>query len=75
MQKFALARDLLSLLPNIDVSQSEQLAEAAKLDEIIARKRKLIDAYRIAQAQRQMQQTNTTAGAEEKSNDDHPMSG
>lgn len=71
VQKFALARDLLSLLPNIEVSQSEQLAENAKLDEIIARKRKLVAAYKI-QMQHQQQQVST----EEKSNsDDQVMSG
>ena len=41
------ARDLLQLLPNIDVSQSEQEEESRRMDSILQRKRALLDKLRI----------------------------
>lgn len=48
--KLAHARDLLQLLPNVDVATSEQEEEVRKLDAIIARKRALIEAFKIEEA-------------------------
>lgn len=50
VQKLSVARSLLSLLPNIDVSDQEQIAEAARLDEIIAKKKELIRQYQIKES-------------------------
>lgn len=49
MNKLTQARDLLQLLPNVDVSQAEQEAESRSLDVIIARKKKLIETFQIRQ--------------------------
>ena len=54
--KLSHARDLLHLLPNIDVSQSEQEEETKRLDDMIQRKRQLIQAYNIREQQQQQQQ-------------------
>jgi hypothetical protein len=47
VQKLTSARDLLQLLPNIDVSYAEQMEESRRLELVLQRKRALLDAYNI----------------------------
>ena len=47
MSKLSHARDLLQLLPNVDVSQAEQEEESRQLERRIQRKKQLIQAYKI----------------------------
>lgn len=61
MTKFTIARDLLTYLPNIDIPPEEQLKESAKLDELIHRKRRLIQLFQLNQINRQEEEEpNTT---------------
>ena len=47
MSKLSHARDLLQLLPNVDVSQAEQEEESRQLERRIQRKKQLIQAFKI----------------------------